>query len=50
MSLSGNLGKRCAERIKNLRHPNDSTHDYGIMAEISDYGPFDEDDFFFFFF
>ena len=47
VTLSGNLGKRCAERIKNLRHPNDSTHDYGIMAEISDYGPFDEDDFFF---
>ena len=50
VTLSGNLGKRCAERIKNLRHPNDSTHDYGIVAEISNYGPFDEDDFFFFFF
>ena len=49
VTLSGNLGKRCAEWIKNLRHPNDSTYDYGIMAEISVYGPFEEDDFFFFF-
>ncbi|KAL4627691.1 hypothetical protein ACB092_05G183500, partial [Castanea dentata] len=40
VNLSGNLGKRCAERIKNLRHPNDSTHDYGFMTEISDYGSF----------
>ena len=44
VTLSGNLGKRCAERIKNLRHPNDSTHDYGFMAEISDMDRFDEDD------
>ena len=44
VTLSGNLGKRCAERIKNLRHPNDSTHDYGFMAEISDMDRFHEDD------
>ncbi|KAL4626530.1 hypothetical protein ACB092_05G103300 [Castanea dentata] len=49
ITLSGNLGKRCAEQIKNLPHPNDSTHDYGLMAEIFYYGPFDEDGYFFFF-
>ncbi|KAM4111842.1 hypothetical protein ACJW30_05G095800 [Castanea mollissima] len=48
VTLSGNLGKRCAEKIKNLQHPNDSTHDYGLMAEIFYYGPFDEDGYFFF--
>ena len=36
VTLSVNLGKRCAEQIKNLRHPNDSTHDYGLMAEVFD--------------
>ena len=50
VTLSGNLGKRCAKQIKNLRHLNDSTHDYGLMAGISDYGPFDDGDYFFFFF
>ncbi|XP_075665724.1 F-box protein SKIP19-like [Castanea sativa] len=40
VTLSGNLGKRCAEKIKNLQHPNDSTHDYGLMAEIFYYGSF----------
>ena len=44
VTLSGNLGKRCAERIKNLRYPNDSTRDYGFMAEISDMDRFHEDD------
>ena len=40
VTLSGNLGRRCAERIKNLRHPNDSTDDYGFVA---DDGSFDDD-------
>ena len=44
VTLSRNLGIRCAEQIKNLRHPNDSTHDYGFMAEISDMDLYDEDD------
>ena len=48
LCLSGNLGKICAEQIKNLQHPNDSTHDYGLMAEIFDFGPIDEDGYFFF--
>ena len=49
VTLSGNLGKICAEQIKNLQHPNDSTHDYGLRAEIFDFGPIDEDGYFFFF-
>ncbi|KAK6254190.1 hypothetical protein QUC31_015910 [Theobroma cacao] len=28
VNLDKDLGKRCAEQIKNLRHPSDSTHDY----------------------
>ncbi|KAF3962852.1 hypothetical protein CMV_012692 [Castanea mollissima] len=39
VTLSGNLGRICAERIKNLRHPDDSTDDYDFVA---DDGSFDE--------
>ncbi|KAF3962849.1 hypothetical protein CMV_012689 [Castanea mollissima] len=44
VNLSGDLGKRCAERIKSLRCPNDPTDDYEFDAEIDDGGSFDEDD------
>ena len=37
VTLSGNLGRRCAERIKNLRHPNDSMDGYEFIAEQSLY-------------
>ena len=37
--LLGNLGRIYAERIKNLRHPDDSIDDYGFVA---DDGSFDE--------
>ncbi|XP_075667599.1 F-box protein SKIP19-like [Castanea sativa] len=33
VTLSGNLGRRCAERIKSLRHPNDSMDGYEFLAE-----------------
>ncbi|KAM4101302.1 hypothetical protein ACB094_05G133400 [Castanea mollissima] len=39
VTLSGNLGRICAERIKNLRHPDDPTDDYDFVA---DDGSFDE--------
>ena len=42
MSLSQEIWvKNGAEQIITLWYSNDSTHDYGLMAEISDYGPFD---------
>ena len=34
VTLSGNLGRICAERIKNLRHPDDSTDDFGFVTDI----------------
>ncbi|XAR59375.1 hypothetical protein NMG60_11015197 [Bertholletia excelsa] len=34
--LGGALGRRCSEQIKDLRHPNDSTDDYGFDASIHD--------------
>ncbi|KAK5837626.1 F-box SKIP19 -like protein [Gossypium arboreum] len=43
VSLGGNLEKRCVERIKNLRRPNDSTHDYEFYTEVHDTGSSDED-------
>ena len=43
VNLSGDLGKRCAERIKSLWRPKDPTDDYEF-AEIDDGGSFDEDD------
>ncbi|MED6183343.1 hypothetical protein PIB30_037070 [Stylosanthes scabra] len=42
VSLIGNLGRRCAEQIKDLRHPYDPTDDYPFEAE-DNYGSFDED-------
>ena len=44
VKLSGDLGKRCAERIKSLRRPKDPTDDYEFDGEIDDGGSFDEDD------
>ncbi|XVF45979.1 hypothetical protein PTKIN_Ptkin02bG0251300 [Pterospermum kingtungense] len=44
VDLEGDMGKRCAQQIKNLRRPHDSTHDYEFAAllddgvEYSDYG------------
>ncbi|KAK9267231.1 hypothetical protein L1049_009653 [Liquidambar formosana] len=44
VNLAGDLGKRCAEQIKDLRRPYDSTDDYEFDAEIhDDDGSFDED-------
>ncbi|PPD75215.1 hypothetical protein GOBAR_DD27860 [Gossypium barbadense] len=43
VSLGGNLEKRCVERIKNLRRPNDSTLDYEFYTEVHDTGSSDED-------
>lgn len=43
VTLTGNLGRRCAERIKHLRFPTDSTDDYELDAEIHDNGSFDDD-------
>ena len=38
VNLEGDIWKRCDEQIKNLRHPNDSTHDYQFTAEINGSG------------
>ncbi|CAI9782175.1 unnamed protein product [Fraxinus pennsylvanica] len=43
VSLGGNLGRLCSQRIKDLRRPLDSTDDYGFDAEIDDRESFDED-------
>ncbi|RVW39476.1 F-box protein SKIP19 [Vitis vinifera] len=43
VNLGGNLAKRCAEQIKILRYPNDSTDDYEFDAEIHDDASFDEE-------
>ncbi|KAE8670623.1 putative F-box/LRR-repeat protein 23 [Hibiscus syriacus] len=45
--LVGNLEKRCVERIKNLRHPSDPTHDFKFVTEDLDtwYNPSDYDDY-----
>ncbi|XP_010266342.1 PREDICTED: putative F-box/LRR-repeat protein 23 [Nelumbo nucifera] len=43
VDLSGYLGKRCAERIRHLRHPNDSTDDYEFNAEIHNDPSFADD-------
>nr|UYD39291.1 F-box protein SKIP19-like protein [Tilia miqueliana] len=43
VSLGRNLEKRCVERIKNLRRPNDSTHDYEFNSEVHDTWSSDED-------
>ncbi|CAH8354455.1 unnamed protein product [Eruca vesicaria subsp. sativa] len=36
VNLVGDLEKRCSERIKVLRRPNDSTHDYPFDATLND--------------
>ncbi|KAJ0016689.1 hypothetical protein Pint_11035 [Pistacia integerrima] len=44
--LVGNLEKRCAERIKVLRHPDDSIDDYEFDPDFQDgYGSSEEDDY-----
>jgi hypothetical protein len=40
VTLTGNLGRRCAEQIKDLRHPHDSTDDFEFDAS---YELFNED-------
>ncbi|KAL4349065.1 hypothetical protein HN51_030124 [Arachis hypogaea] len=42
VNLIGNLERRCAEQIKDLRRPYDPIDDYPFEAE-DDYGSFDED-------
>ncbi|RVW98473.1 F-box protein SKIP19 [Vitis vinifera] len=42
-SLQLEFGERCAEQIKILRYPNDSTDDYEFDAEIHDDASFDEE-------
>lgn len=41
--LGGDVGKRCSQQIKNLRHPQDPTEDYGLDTEMHDLESFDED-------
>ncbi|KAB1222722.1 F-box protein SKIP19 [Morella rubra] len=43
VTLTGDLGRRCADSIKRLRSPCDSTSDYEFDAEIHDSGSFDDD-------
>ncbi|OWM71285.1 F-box protein SKIP19-like [Punica granatum] len=43
INLSGKLGKQCAERIKDLRQPLDSTHDYEYGAELEEDLSIDEE-------
>jgi len=45
VKLAGNLGRRCAEQIKDLRHPYDSIDDYEFEAEFDDYGSSFDDDY-----
>ncbi|KAK2997510.1 hypothetical protein RJ639_025639 [Escallonia herrerae] len=34
LRLEGNMGKLCSERIKDFRHPNDSTDDYEFATSV----------------
>ncbi|KAG2684675.1 hypothetical protein I3760_10G085900 [Carya illinoinensis] len=43
VTLTGNLKRRCAERIKDLRSPCDSTDDYEFNAELHDIESFYDD-------
>ncbi|XP_062162614.1 putative F-box/LRR-repeat protein 23 isoform X2 [Alnus glutinosa] len=43
VSLAGNLGKRCSEQIKDLRHPHDSTYDYDYKNDERIYIEYFED-------
>ncbi|XVF81986.1 hypothetical protein PTKIN_Ptkin16aG0006700 [Pterospermum kingtungense] len=49
VNLKGDVGKRCAEQIKDLRRPDDSLHDYPFTEEIDDPGfssyGYDSDDY-----
>jgi hypothetical protein len=42
VSLAGNLGRRCAEQIKDLRHPNDSSDDYDFDNNFSYFDEYDD--------
>lgn len=44
VNFVGNLEKRCSERIKGLRQPNDSIADYTFDSTFSDADPDDEFD------
>ncbi|VVB07866.1 unnamed protein product [Arabis nemorensis] len=48
VNLVGDLGKRCSERIKVVRRPNDSTHGYPYDATAIDMDSSDSDHRFFF--
>lgn len=41
--FGGDIGRLCTQRIRDLRRPHDSTHDYRFDAEIYDYGTSDDD-------
>ncbi|XP_010537754.1 PREDICTED: F-box protein SKIP19 [Tarenaya hassleriana] len=43
LNLVGNLGKRCSEKIKDLRRPNDPTDDYAFDATVIDMVSSDDD-------
>ncbi|XP_019090199.1 PREDICTED: F-box protein SKIP19-like [Camelina sativa] len=43
VNLVGDLQKRCCERVKVVRHPNDSTHDYPFDASFIDMGSSDNE-------
>ncbi|XP_010422434.1 PREDICTED: F-box protein SKIP19-like [Camelina sativa] len=43
VNLVGDLQKRCSERVKVVRHPNDSTHDYPFDASFIDMGSSDDE-------
>jgi hypothetical protein len=43
VKLAGDLGRRCAEQIKDLRCPLDSTDDFEFNVELDGYGSFDDD-------
>ncbi|CAA7046999.1 unnamed protein product [Microthlaspi erraticum] len=44
LNLVGDLEKRCSERIKVVRRPNDSTHDYPFDATVFECDPSSSDD------
>lgn len=41
--LGGDVGKRCSQQIKYLRHPQDPIEGYGLDTEMHDSESFDED-------
>ncbi|KAL1188340.1 F-box protein SKIP19 [Cardamine amara subsp. amara] len=45
VKLVGDLEKRCFERIKVVRRPHDSTHDYPYDATVIDIGSSEDDDY-----